>query len=91
MAANIKIYNKGNGIVSIGISKTNSIMGVGKENPLTLGQYANIFEHGSAVRGIAPRPLFGPTYKLMGGNATLTARVIASIGVVMAAKYKIKV
>lgn len=91
MADGIKIYHKGNYQISIGISKTNRIMGVGKENELTLAQYANIFEHGSVIRNIAARPLFAPTYRKMGGNIGLTKIVLASVSIVMKAKYGITV
>lgn len=91
MAAGIKIYTKGNGVVSIGISRNSRIMGVGAGNELTLAQYVNIFEHGSLTRNIKPRPLFGPVYRGMGGNRKVTEVVVLSIGTTLMAKYNIKI
>lgn len=46
------------------------------EGRLTVGQIANILEHGSVTRGIAPRPLWGPTYKQIGGKTRVKGVIL---------------
>lgn len=59
--------------VSVGISRENGKMNLDGE--LTVSQYINIVEHGSHSRNIKKRPLFGPTFKLMGGQKALSRMV----------------
>ena len=44
-------------------------------DPLNAAQIALILETGSEARGIAPRPLFYPTWRQMGGNRALSEYV----------------
>lgn len=43
---------------------------------LTVGQIARILESGSATRNIAPRPLWAPSYKQIGGSRRIKALMV---------------
>lgn len=72
----IKIKQKDH-IISIGIHEGQ--IGKSMFGDLTVGQYANVLEHGSVARGIPARPLWSPVYRGMGGNKTLRSYIIKSI------------
>jgi len=72
----ISMQVKPNGTILIGIPK-----GVGKSKfgDYTVAQYAHVLEKGSYTRNIAARPLWGPTFKQIGGMTKLKEIVIAEL------------
>lgn len=83
----IGIYQSGYK-VSVGISKDDSLLS--KSEGLTTAQYALIFERGSFIMNIPPRPLFSPTFHQLGGRAGVSRTVVGAIQASYLIKYKIK-
>lgn len=48
---------------------------------LSVSQYANILEHGSFARNIPARPLWGPSFKQIGGSKALASTMYNSINI----------
>lgn len=72
---NIKIFkDPNNHTVQVGISRNEGVKNL--QGNLTVSQYVNILEHGSHSRNIAKRPLFGPTFRLLGGRKKLSEIVL---------------
>lgn len=71
---NIKVIDKG---MNVHVGVPRGVRGrVNKNNPLTLGQIANILERGSAAHNIQARPLWRPTFKEFGGKARVKYHIV---------------
>lgn len=67
----IKKWKK-RGVIYVGLKR-------GVKHPtsgLTIGQIANILEYGSQARGLPPRPLWGPSFKQLGGSKKIRKLIL---------------
>lgn len=83
--------------INIWNTKNNYYIGVkrrlkhpGKKGSLTIGEIATVLEYGSMARNIKARPLWGPSYKQLGGNNRVKNLIVWHIRNEIYTKYNVR-